>query len=141
MLCFLSMVKTDDCKGKTLQYYGSIDIDSACSPSMVKAFADIILLAKITSTGFHTSPPSAKAPSGPYFSTSRVAQAQIVRPSWPDPMKSCNLVLVYFRASCSATRLHSKGNAGKRSFCRRQSGCLLQDCRPFSEKRFHRCAQ
>jgi hypothetical protein len=72
---FFQRVETADGEGKTLQYYGpiDIDIDSVHSPSMLKAFVGIILLAEIASTWFHTSPTSAKAPPGRSFGVSPTA--------------------------------------------------------------------
>ena len=72
---FFQRVETADSQGKTLQYYGPInfDVDSVHSPSMLKAFVGIILLAEAVSTWFHTSQTSAKGPSGQYFGSSRMA--------------------------------------------------------------------
>ena len=61
---FLQRVETANGKGKTLQYYGPIDIHSTRSPSMLKAFVGIILLAEVTSTSTSNPPP------GRYFSIS-----------------------------------------------------------------------
>ncbi|KAF5375519.1 hypothetical protein D9615_009168 [Tricholomella constricta] len=79
---FFQRVETADFKGKTLQYYGPIEIDSTGAPSMLnpnglpsmlKAFVGIILLAELTSTWFHTSPTLSKAPPNRYFGTSLTA--------------------------------------------------------------------
>jgi len=63
-------------QGKTLQYYGPIrfDVDSDPSPSMLKAFVGIILLAETTSLWFHTSPTPAKAPDDRYFGATLTAK-------------------------------------------------------------------
>jgi hypothetical protein len=55
---FFQRVETAGCKGKTLQYYGPIDldIDSVHSPSMLKAFVGIILLAETTPTWSYPPP-------------------------------------------------------------------------------------
>lgn len=79
---FFQRIETTDFKGKTLQYYGPIEIDWTGAPSvlnptdlpsMLKAFVGIILLAEVTSTWFHTSPTLAKPPSNRYFGTSATA--------------------------------------------------------------------
>lgn len=72
---FFQHIENADHKGKTLQYYGPIDIDvnAVDSPSMLKAFVGIILLAEIASTWIHTSPASAKQPPGRYFNASHTA--------------------------------------------------------------------
>ena len=69
---FFQRVETADGEVKTLQYYGPININvgSVQSPSMLKAFVGIILLAEISSTWFHT---SASAPPGRYFGVSQTA--------------------------------------------------------------------
>ena len=64
---FFQHVETANCKGKTLQYFGPIDIDSTSLPSMLKAFVGIILLAEVRSS-FHTSPTP-----GRYFDRSHPA--------------------------------------------------------------------
>ena len=83
---FFRRVETPNGRGKTLEYYGPINFDSDHSPSMLKAFVGIILLAETaSSTWFHSSPTSANAPQGRYFGGSiagdrgrdaAVAQAQ-----------------------------------------------------------------
>ncbi|KAM6492114.1 hypothetical protein JOM56_011838 [Amanita muscaria] len=72
---FFQRVETAESQGKTLQYYGPIkfDVNSARSPSMLKAFVGTILLAETASTWFHSSPTSAKIPPGRCFGTSRTA--------------------------------------------------------------------
>ena len=72
---FFQCIETADLNEKTLQYYGPIDIDlnSAGSPGMLKAFVGIILLAELVSTWFHSSPTSAKVPPGRCFGTSLTA--------------------------------------------------------------------
>jgi hypothetical protein len=64
-----------DGEGKTLQYYGpiNIDVELVHLPSMLKAFVGIILLAEVVSTWFHTSPTSAKALPGRSFGVSPTA--------------------------------------------------------------------
>lgn len=69
---FFQRIETADCSGKTLQYYGPIEfgVDSDGSPSMLKVFVGIILLAEtVASTWFHTS----NAPPGRYFGATRAA--------------------------------------------------------------------
>lgn len=120
MLGFFNVSRLPIAKAKPW-YYGPIDIDSARSPSMLKAFVNNILLAEITSTWFHASPTS-KVPSGRHFGTSltaarnydaAIALAQsyrltVVSGFYGILQSSPLLFSSYFRASCSATRLYSK---------------------------------
>ena len=61
-------------RGQTMQYYGPIGVDPASSPSMLKAFVGIILLAE--HGWFHSSPTPASPPLGQYFGTSHTAVCQ-----------------------------------------------------------------
>jgi hypothetical protein len=74
---FFQRVETADLEGRTLQYYGPIKIDAnselAPTPSMLKAFVGIILLAETESTWFHTSVSADEGPPGRYFGTSIAA--------------------------------------------------------------------
>ena len=72
---FFQRIETADSKGKTLQYYGPINlnVDSVNLPSMLKAFVGTILLAETASTWFHSSPTSTKAPYGRYFGVTPTA--------------------------------------------------------------------
>jgi len=69
---FFQHVETTDDEDKMLQYYGSINIDAdpVDSPSMLKAFVGVILLAETASTWFHTSMSADEAPPGRCFGTS-----------------------------------------------------------------------
>ena len=58
---FFQRVETAQGQGNTLQYYGPINfctdsVDLVDSPTMLKAFVGIILLAETASTWFHSSP-------------------------------------------------------------------------------------
>jgi hypothetical protein len=72
---FFQRIETADHKGRTLQYYGPIDInvDSVHLPSMLKAFVGTILLAETASTWFHTSVSDIDSPSNRYFRSSVTA--------------------------------------------------------------------
>jgi hypothetical protein len=72
---FFQRVETANIEGRTLQYYGpiNIDADSAPSPSMLKAFVGIILLSETESTWSHTSMCADEGPPGRYFGTSIAA--------------------------------------------------------------------
>jgi hypothetical protein len=72
---FFQRIETADGRGRTLQYFGPIDIDSTHSPSMLQAFVGIILLAETTSW-FHTSPTPNKPPTARYFGDSHTATCQ-----------------------------------------------------------------
>jgi hypothetical protein len=61
-------------RGQTMKYYGPIAVGPASSPSMLKAFVGIILLAE--NAWFHSSPTPAKPPPGRYFGTSPTAVSQ-----------------------------------------------------------------
>jgi len=92
-------------RGRTMKYYGPIGVDPASSPSMLKAFVGIILLAEnawfVSSptvtpanplqvdTSVHlTQPPvNVKWPSGTHII--------IVRKSWPDHTKPCHSILSF----------------------------------------------
>jgi len=71
---FFQCVETANGKGRTLQYYGPIDIDvnSVHTPSMLKAFVGTILLAETASTWFHTSVSDIDSPPN-YFRSSDIA--------------------------------------------------------------------
>src|ERR1700691_528450 len=73
--CFFQRVETADRKGRTLQYYGPIDIyvDSVHTPSMLKAYVGTILLAETASTWFHTSVSNIESPPDRYFRSSDTA--------------------------------------------------------------------
>jgi hypothetical protein len=72
---FFQCVQTASGKGRTLQYYGPIDIDvdSVHTPSMLKAFVGTILLAETASTWFHTSLSDIDSPPDRYFRSSNTA--------------------------------------------------------------------
>jgi hypothetical protein len=72
---FFQRVETADRKGRTLQYYGPIDldIDSVHAPSMLKAYVGTILLAETASTWFHPSVSNIESPPDQYFRSSDTA--------------------------------------------------------------------
>jgi len=72
---FFQRVQTANGKGRTLQYYGPIDIDvdSVHTPSMLKAFVGTILLAETASTWFHTPVSDIDSLSNRYFRSSDTA--------------------------------------------------------------------
>jgi len=59
---FFQGIETGDRRGKTLKYYGPIDLDSTRGPSMLKAFVGVILLSHNIS-----SPTPCQAPPGRHF--------------------------------------------------------------------------